>query len=142
MELQTTVEIQAKPAEVWRVMADVERWHEWTPSIDSIQLLNGPEIAPGVRAKIKQPKLPTVVWTVDTVEPNHSFTWTNSNLGTKNVGIHTVEPSPTGGSRVTLTVHQSGFFFMFMPWIRGMTLRYMEMEAHGLKKYSEAKVLV
>jgi carbon monoxide dehydrogenase subunit G len=142
MELQTTIEIQAKPADVWRVMADVERWHEWTPSIENIELLNGREIEPGVRAKIKQPKLPTVTWTVDNVEPGRSFSWVNSNLGTKNVGIHTVEPSPNGGSRVTLTLKQSGFFFALMPWIRSMSLRYMEMEAQGLKKHSEAAVLV
>lgn len=142
MELQTTVEIKATPAAVWRVMADVERWHQWTPSINSIELLNGREIAPGVRAKIKQPKLPTVIWTVDEVEPEHSFTWVNKNLGTNSVGIHAVEPSARGGSRVTLTLRQSGFFFALMPWIKSLSLRYMEMEAQGLKKYSEASVLV
>jgi carbon monoxide dehydrogenase subunit G len=142
MELQTTIEIQAKPADVWRVMADVERWHEWTPSIENIELLNGREIEPGVRAKIKQPKLPTVTWTVDNVEPGRSFSWVNSNLGTKNVGIHEVEPTLNGGSRVTLTLKQSGFFFALMPWIKSMSRRYMEMEARGLKKHSEAAVLV
>ncbi|MSU59740.1 MAG: hypothetical protein EXS35_16495 [Pedosphaera sp.] len=32
-----TVDISAQPQIVWAVMADVERWPEWTPSVGAIK---------------------------------------------------------------------------------------------------------
>jgi uncharacterized protein YndB with AHSA1/START domain len=141
MDLQTTVEIQAQPAEVWHVLTDVERWHEWTASIDSIRLLNGSELAVGIRASIRQPRMPAVTWTVNEVTPNRSFTWSAESMGTETVATHSIEPVQ-GGTRVTLTIRQSGALFHFMPWIKAMSQRYMEMEAQGLKTRSEALTLV
>jgi uncharacterized protein YndB with AHSA1/START domain len=141
MEMQTTVEIQAQPTEVWRVLVDVEHWNEWTRSVNSVRLLNGKELAVGVKASIKQPRMPVITWTVSEVTPNRSFTWSAESMGTKTVATHFIEPTQSG-SRVTLAIEQSGAMFHFMPWVKSMTQRYIEMEAQGLKTRSEALSLV
>jgi hypothetical protein len=39
------VEIQAKPETVWEIMADIERWPEWNPDVESAQLND--DLVPG-----------------------------------------------------------------------------------------------
>ena len=39
MLFETTIEIEAPRETVWSTLADVERWHEWTASVTSIELL-------------------------------------------------------------------------------------------------------
>ena len=46
-----SIDIDAPPSRVWEVMADPERWHEWTPSITRIHLLGGRSLAIGTRAQ-------------------------------------------------------------------------------------------
>jgi len=48
-----SVDVDTAPARVWEVMSDVERWHEWTPSVRSIRLDHGP-FAIGSRVVIRQ----------------------------------------------------------------------------------------
>lgn len=141
MDMQTTIDIQADPAEIWRVMSDVEHWADWTPTIKSVQLLNGRELAPGVKARIRQPRLPVAVWTVDEVIPGRSFTWSATGLGTKTTATHSIDPI-AGGYRVTLGIRQNGLLFKLAPWLKSMTQRYIDTEAKELKKRSESKVLV
>ena len=42
-----SVEISAPPARVWEVMSDVDRWHEWTPSITSVKRIKDAPLAIG-----------------------------------------------------------------------------------------------
>ena len=57
MRHRVTVSIEA-PAEVsWRVLADLERWPSWTASMTTVERMGGGELAPGLRVKVKQPKL-------------------------------------------------------------------------------------
>ena len=41
VEFRTSVDIATPSEVVWAVMSDVERWHEWTPSVRSIRLVGG-----------------------------------------------------------------------------------------------------
>jgi len=142
MELRVSVDIEARPEEVWQVMSDIERWPEWTPSIDAVSFVDGAaSLGIGVRARIKQPKVPAMVWTVTELTPNRSFTWTNRAMGIASIATHSIEPTQRG-SRVTLAVQQSGLLVHLMPWMKSMSRRYVEMEAGGLKQRSEKRALV
>jgi len=54
---------------VWSVLVDVERMPEWTPSMQSVHLLEGPALRRGSRVRIKQPRLAASTWTVDLFDP-------------------------------------------------------------------------
>jgi uncharacterized membrane protein len=130
------IEIAAPSERVWPVIADVERWHEWTASISSIQLLGGP-MGPGARALVRQPKLPPVVWQVTSWEPGRSFEWEARSPGSRVVGFHRVEPRGSG-SLATLGVVQSGpVGWLVGRMILGLTRSYVAMEAAGLKRRVE-----
>lgn len=138
LRTEETIEIAALPERVWTIMSDVERWHEWTASITSIRLLDGP-LAPGARAEVRQPKLPTVVWQVTSLDPGRSFEWEVRSPGSHVVGIHRVEPKGTG-SLATLAVVQGGpVGWLIGRMIAGLTRSYVAMEAAGLKARAEGR---
>jgi hypothetical protein len=132
-----TTDIDAPTARVWEVMSDVVRWHEWTPSITSIKRMdNGPFVV-GSRAIVRQPKFPPALWKVMAIEPGRSFTWANTAPGIRVVGIHSVEPHGAG-TRATLALEFHGVLGGLLARLtKGITERYIAMEARGLKARSE-----
>ena len=136
-EFQTTIEIAAPPARVFQVMSDVGRWHEWTPSITSIERAGGEAFTVGTKAVVRQPKFPPALWTVSAIEPGKSFTWVSTAPGMRVVGRHAVEGTATG-SRATLTLTYYGILGgIFARLTKGITERYIGFEARGLKARSE-----
>ena len=128
----------AAPAErVWQVMRDVDRWHEWTPSITGIRRLGGGPFAVGSRALVRQPKFPPALWRVTEIEPGRGFTWVSVAPGLRVVGRHQVEPI-AGGSRATLTLELQGVLGGLFGRMTGRrTEQYIAFEAEGLKARSE-----
>jgi hypothetical protein len=121
---------------VFEVMADTDRWHEWTPSVTSIKRLDGGGFAVGSRAVIRQPKLPPALWTITAID-DRGFTWENRAPGIRVIAHHSAEPTPTG-TRATLSLRYEGFLAKLLARMtRGITNRYLEMEAKGLKARSE-----
>jgi uncharacterized protein YndB with AHSA1/START domain len=133
----TSIDIDAPPARVWEVMIDVERWHEWTPSITSIRRLDGGPLRLGSRALVRQPKLPANNFKVTEFEPDRVFTWVSKSPGVVAAGRHVVEPRGAG-SHATLSVEFGGLLGWFVARLVGnLTERYIRMEAEGLKRRSE-----
>lgn len=134
----TTIDIAAPADRVWQVMSDIERWHEWTPSVASIKRLDAGPLAVGSRAVIRQPKFPPAWWTVTGLEPGTSFTWVSTAPGLHVVARHRVEPAGSG-SRATLSLDLQGLFGgIFGRMTKGITERYLAFEANGLKARSES----
>jgi hypothetical protein len=126
------VRVDEAPSAVVPVVLDVERWAEWTDSIRSVELLDPGPLRVGSRARVDQPKLPTVVWTVTEVDPERGFAWEYRGPGVRTVGDHWVEPLD-GGSQVTLRLTQHGPVGAFTAWLtRGLTRRYLRLEGDGL----------
>ena len=133
-----TVDISAPLGRVWAIMAEVERWPEWTPSITSIRRRATGPLAVGQRAVVRQPRLPPALWRVTSVEPERSFTWVSSGPGFRVTGIHAVEPLP-GGTQATLAIEITGLLGPLLARLTGkLTDRYIALEAAGLKRRSEA----
>src|ERR1043165_5013607 len=102
-----TVDIAAPPERVWQVMTDIERWPEWTESVDDVKRLDTGPLRVGSRARIKQPKFMSALWEVTDVEAPRSFTWISRSPGVVASAKHRIEPTAQG-SRVTLSVAYGG----------------------------------
>jgi carbon monoxide dehydrogenase subunit G len=137
-DFSITIDIQAPPDRVWAVLSDMERWHEWTPSVTEIRLLDPAPLAIGSRVRIVQPKLRPAVWQVAEIDPAaRTFAWVTRAPGVQVVGRHGVEAKGTG-SKATLALHFSGFLAPLITRLyRGLNERYLAMKANGLKQRSE-----
>ena len=136
-EFRVVVDIAAAPARVWDIVRDVERWHEWTPSISSIERLDDGPLRVGSRAVVRQPKLPPNTFAVTALEKGRGFSWESRSPGLRGVGHHWIEAVPAG-SRVTLGVDFRGpLAWLVGRLYGGLTQRYIEMEAEGLRRRSE-----
>lgn len=140
MEQSTTVDIAAPPELVWQVLTDVEHWSDWTASVRWVRRLEDGPLRPGSTAKISQPKVPTVDWVVTELDPGRAFTWVSVAPGALTTARHAVEALPGGGSRVRLSVDQGGPLGSLLGrFYRGLTERYLAMEAAGLKARCEGE---
>jgi uncharacterized protein YndB with AHSA1/START domain len=140
VDYELSVEIDAAPDEVWRVLTDVERWPEWTPSMTRVERLDQGAFQVGSTARVKQPRFPPTVWRVTELEPGQSFAWTASGPGVTTVGGHRITPRGNG-VEVTLSIRQTGpLAWVFGLLASGLTKRYVQTEANGLKRRSESDV--
>ena len=136
-DFSISVDINASPERVWEVLSDAERWHEWTPSVTSVELHDKP-LALGGRATIRQPELPVAKFRITELQPGRSFTWVTGVPGLVFAHArHTVEPTPSG-ARLTLALRFDGLLGGVMgKKMAELNRRYLRMEAAGLKRFSE-----
>lgn len=138
-DYSVSVQINATPDRVWSVMSDVERWHEWTPTITSVRRADTGPLRVGARARVLQPRLPPANWVVTVVDEGRGFEWESRAPGVHVLAKHYVEPA-VGGSRVTLSVQYSGVFGNVIGRLTGaLNRRYIALEADGLKRRAEAR---
>lgn len=139
IHFSVTVEIPAPPPLVWPVMADVERWPEWTASISRVKRLSPGPLQVGSRVRIHQPKLPPAFWRVTELNPGAGFTWVSRAPGARVTARHTVEAIAIG-SRVTLSIHYEGLLGAWLArWTGKLNERYLALEANGLKAHCVAR---
>lgn len=133
----TAIDIDAPPERVWEVMLDVDRWHEWTPSVSGIRRVDRGPLAVGSQVIVRQPKLPPAKWVVTAIEEGRGFTWESVGPGFRVVGRHEVE-FRDGESRARLSLEHHGIVGRLIARLTaGITRRYIAYEAEGLKARSE-----
>lgn len=112
MRYETRVRVDAAAGTVWRLLADVGRWPEWTPTVTSVALRDprpaGAEVAVGQRAVVKQPGRRATTYTVREVVPGRRFLWGRSSAGVRQSADHVVEPEGAGRCVVTLVFTMEG----------------------------------
>ena len=141
MITDSSIEIDAPASTVWQVFSDVERWSEWTASIEHIRPLDGRELHLGNRFEIKQPRLPVLVWEVTAVNPGIGWTWRQRSPGGTTLATHEVVPLRADSTLVRQRIEQRGpIGAAFGLLTRRLTNRYLELEAQGLKARSEEAV--
>ena len=93
---QVVRDISATPDEVWALLADVNGWAEWNPTIISIE---GASV-PGTKVKLVSTLSPkrTFTLSVDDVEPPRRMVWSDGMPLGLFTGrrTYTVEPSSSG----------------------------------------------
>jgi uncharacterized membrane protein len=130
--------IDAPTERVWSVLTDIEHWPESTASVTSVRRLDTGPLQRGSRARIKQPKLPILVWTVTEIEALSQFTWSTTTPGVTTSARHVITPGPGRGVTVTLSIERTGILARLTDLsYAGMTRRYLTMEIEGLKRVCE-----
>jgi hypothetical protein len=135
---QHSIEIDAPAATVWSVFSDVTRWPEWTASVDRVVPLDAPQLSPGARFQIEQPRLPKIVWEVTELDAGRAWKWRSTSAGTTTVAWHEVTSLGDGRTLARQGIDQRGFLAPLVGLLTSrLTDRYLAMEARGLKARSE-----
>jgi uncharacterized protein YndB with AHSA1/START domain len=92
------VETEASPAEVWSLLAEPARWHEWSPYVAGAEGLGDPEVEAGAIGAVVLRGGMRVGAEILEVVPGRSWTWQVKGLRIR----HEVEPTPQG-ARLTMT---------------------------------------
>jgi hypothetical protein len=139
MRFEQSIDIGAQQQRVWDVLSDLEAWPQRIETVDVVELLTPPPVAVGTRARLKQPKLPEGIWEVTIWDAPSYFEWTQKTGGVTSVAGHRVEALEEGRSRLTLTLEMRGLLVpIFGRFYRGLTNRYMTLEAQGMKRAAES----
>lgn len=136
----TTVTIHASQETIWKVLSDVARWHEWTPTVTKVEVLDQPELKLGSRYKVYQPKLQPAVWSVIALVSPSSFVWEANLPGMRMVAEHMLKPVSANETQLTLTFSFHGFLGRIIGSLYRTTVEsYVATEAQSLKKRVESQ---
>ena len=137
MHFEKTIEIDAPQQRVWDVLSDLEAWPPRIETVDVVKLLTPAPITKGSRVRLKQPKLPEGTWDITVWDAPSYFEWTQKTTGITSVAGHRVEAMGEGRARLTLTLDMRGFLIPVALFYKGLTNRYMNLEAEGMKRAAE-----
>jgi hypothetical protein len=129
--------INARPQDIFNVLMNVERWNQWTKSITKISILDSRQLAPGVKIKVLQPKLPPTIWTIKEIIMDKLLTWEKRYFGFSMLSEHLIMDQNNEISvtiRVTYNGPLAGLFYKLT---HTLTDNYMTLEINGLKRECE-----
>ncbi len=139
MHFEKSIEINAPQQRVWDVLSDIEAWPQRIETVDTVELLTPAPITKGSRVRLKQPKLPEGTWDMTVWDAPSYFEWTQKTGGVTSVAGHRVEAIGPEGSRLTLTLDMRGLLIPIIGlFYKGLTNRYMTLEAEGMKRAAES----
>ncbi len=139
MHFEKSIDISAPQQRVWDVLSDLEAWPQRIETVDLVELLTPAPIGEGSRVRLRQPKLPEATWDITVWDAPSYFEWTQKASGITNVAGHRVEALGEGRARLTLTLDMRGFLIPVVGRLyRGLTDRYMGLEADGTKRAAES----
>ena len=141
MDFEVVVDIEADAGRVGEVLVDVEAWPTWTSTMTSVQRTESGPLAVGSTARIRQPRLGSMLWTVTELAEGRSFTWEAKRPGLRFIAAHLLDVESPNSTKVTLSLQQSGAVgAVIAPLTGGPARRNVEIEAQGLKKRAESSV--
>jgi carbon monoxide dehydrogenase subunit G len=127
----------ARAEVVWRILADVEHWPDWTPTVLGVEPLGQAGLKVGARYRVTQPKLRPAVYQVTECTPNEAFTWVQRFPGGAMIADHRLAPGD-GGTKVELSFSSSGLVANLVSMMFSKLIReYVATEARSLKRQCE-----
>jgi len=134
----TSITINTGQEAIWKVLSDVARWHEWTPTVTKVEILDSPELKLNNRYKVYQPKLQPAVWTVTALTPPSNFIWESKAPGMHMVAEHILTSKGANKTELTLTFTFNGWLGKLIGRMYGKAAEsYIQTEAQSLKKRVE-----
>jgi len=139
MHFEHSIDVDSGQQRVWEVLTDLEAWPQRIETVDAVELLSPAPLGKGSRVRLRQPKLPEGIWEVTVWDPPSYFEFHQQSGGVTNVAGHRVEALDDGRSRLTLTLNMQGLLVpVFGRIYKGLTNRYMTLEAEGMKRAAES----
>jgi Polyketide cyclase / dehydrase and lipid transport len=139
-EFSVSINISSPAERVWNVLADVEHWPEWTPSVLRIEPISGTPLGAGSQVRVHQPKLRPAVWKITRWEPGCRFDWMAKHPGVTIVAEHAIASNPNG-CNVTLNLRFNGLLGSLLGRLsQNLATRNLDLEATGLKERSEGRI--
>ena len=139
MRFEESIDIDAQHERVWEVLSDLEAWPRRIETVDVVELLTPAPLSKGSRVRLKQPKLPEGTWDITVWDAPSYFEWRQKSGGITSVAGHRVEMLEEGRSRLTLSLDMRGPLIPVIGlFYRGLTNRYMTIEAQGMKRAAES----
>lgn len=137
MRVAETFVTSAQPWIIWKVLADVEHWHEWTPTVVAIKSLGNSEFGVGARYRVVQPKLRPAIYEVTECIPCQRFTWVQRFSGGTMTGDHRITQRD-GSAEVELSFSSSGVLGNVVGRVFSRRIAdYVRTEAQRLKERCE-----
>jgi len=96
---EASIEIEAAPARIWQLFADVPGWKRWNAGIESIELHG--TFTQGTSFSMKPPGVDAFTSTLIEVQENHLFTDETTVDEVTVVVSHRIEPLAASRSRVS-----------------------------------------
>ncbi|MFN8381306.1 MAG: SRPBCC family protein [Anaerolineales bacterium] len=136
-KFSTSLTINTRQEVIWKVLSDIAHWHEWTPTVTKVEVLNTPELRLGNRYKVFQPKLQPAEWTVTELTTSN-FTWESKAPGMYMIAEHILTIKNANQTELTLTFTFNGWLGQLIGKMYGKTAEsYIQTEAQSLKKQVE-----
>lgn len=124
----------ARPDAVWQVLADVEHWPAWTPTVVEIKPLSNNGFTIGERYRVVQPKLRPAIYEVTECVPNQAFTWVQKLPVGAMIAGHRIS-SHNGATEVELSFASKGLLANIASGMFSRIMSdYVATEAKGLKR--------
>jgi uncharacterized protein YndB with AHSA1/START domain len=127
--------IEARPAAVWALLSDIDRWTSWQPDVVSAKL-SGP-LEPGSTFKWKSGRT-RVSSTLQEVEPPRRLAWTGIAAGARAKHVWVIDPQGSG----TLVRTQESFEGLVVVLLKSSMQRILDSSAQAalaaLKEAAEA----
>lgn len=139
MTITKTSRTTATPEQAWAVLADLERWPRWTPTVTRVRRLGtpGPPTV-GARYEVEQPRLGRSTYEVTGWLPGRGFSWVSRRSGVTTTATHRVRPLP-GGTQIELGLTWTGSAAWLVRLLYGrLTERYVAQELSSLVLTAEA----
>jgi uncharacterized protein YndB with AHSA1/START domain len=138
MRAAESVTIAASISAVWTVLADIEHWNTWTPTVTQVVALNSTELKLGAKYRITQPKLRPAIYEVTAFSPNEAFTWVQTFPGGQMFAEHRLTERDKA-TEFENAFSSHGLFGNLAGLLFSKTIkRYIATEAASLKKHCEA----
>jgi uncharacterized protein YndB with AHSA1/START domain len=143
MQTVERVIINATPADIWQVLADVERRPTWTPTVLDVRPIatNGhkSELKVGSRYRVTRPKLRPAVYEVTECAPHRAFTWIRRAPGATMIADHRLSPF-SSGTEVELSFSTEGLIGAILGGMYSKRIAsYVRTEALNLKQHCESR---
>ena len=133
----TAIPVRAPATTLWRAVASVTEWPQWTPTVEEATILDDRELGMGARVRIRQPKLRTLVYQVDEWINGTRFVWSAGGPGFRISAGHIVQPQGES-STLLLTITMTGALAPLLTALAGRrTRRYVNTEGAGLGRFAE-----